>query len=329
LVPALLSFGAVCALLAPALADDGQPLPFAAVAALNRLAGGPHPGYRANHAKGILLTGHFTAASGADAVSKAGHFKTKTVVPVLVRFSDPTGVPDLPDGSPNASPHGIAIRFTLPDGSTTDIVAISATSFPVATPEEFVQMLTAVADSKGVTTHPNPIENFLAQHPKAAAWVQTPRPAPTSFATLAYYGINAFKFTNDAGATRYGRYQILPIAGEQALGDAELKAAGSDYLMEEIRLRMRKGLPSGFRLQVQLSDPGDPVNDGSSPWPATRKTSELGVLTLDGVVQDQVGEQKRIMFTPLALTDGIEPSDDPVLLFRPLAYGVSFQQRAQ
>ena len=68
-------------------------------------------------------------------------------VPVLVRFSDPTGVPNLPDADPNASPHGMAIRFQLPDGSSTDIVSISANSFPVSTPEDFVAMLQAVAHS--------------------------------------------------------------------------------------------------------------------------------------------------------------------------------------
>jgi len=44
--------------------------------------------------------------------------------------------------------------------------------------------------------------------------------------------------------------------------------------------------------------------------------------------KDQVGEQKRLMFTPLALTGGIEPSDDLVLLVRPAAYALSYLQRA-
>jgi catalase len=39
--------------------------------------------------------------------------------------------------------------------------------------------------------------------------------------------------------------------------------------------------------------------------------------------------QKLIMFSPLNLAAGIEPSADPVLLARPAAYGVSFSQRIQ
>ncbi len=63
----------------------------------------------------------------------------------MVRFSIGTGVPTLPDAEPNASPHGIAIRFKLPDGSHTDIVSISANGFPMATPEDFLGSLQANA----------------------------------------------------------------------------------------------------------------------------------------------------------------------------------------
>ena len=94
---------------APPPAAAQKPLPVALVDALNVLSHGPHKGFRANHAKGVMVEGTFTAAPTAAAFSQAPHFK-KTV-PVLVRFSDTTGVPTLPDADPNASPHGIAIRF--------------------------------------------------------------------------------------------------------------------------------------------------------------------------------------------------------------------------
>jgi len=52
-------------------------------------------------------------------------------------------------------------------------------------------------------------------------------------------------------------------------------------------------------------------------------------LTLTQTVKDQATAQKLIMFSPLNLAAGIEPSADPVLLARPPAYGVSFSQRIQ
>ena len=310
---------------APAPADQ-KPLPMATVDALNKLSGGPHAGFRANHAKGVLVAGSFTPAKGAAAFSKAPHFARS--VPVLVRFSNATGVPNLPDADPNASAHGVAIRFQLPGGANTDIVSISANDFPVATPEEFLGLLQAVAQSGPGVAKPTPIEQFLGSHPAALRFVTTPRPAPDSFGTLAFYGVNAFKFTNAKGVSHYARYQILPLAGEHALSDADAATAAPNYLMDELPQRIAKG-PVKFRLLAQVANEGDNVNDPTAVWPADRKRIELGTLALTSTSKDQVNAQKALLFNPLALQAGIEPSADPVLLARPAAYGVSYGQRAQ
>ncbi len=305
---------------------DTKPLPVALVDALTKLSGGPHKGFRANHAKGIMVEGTFTPTAKAPSLSKAPHFAKP--VPVVVRFSDTTGVPTLPDADPAASPHGMAIRFKLPDGSSTDIVSISANSFPVATPEDFLALLTAIGNSGPGAAKRTPIEQFLGTHPAAAKFVTTPRPAPVSFGTLAFYGVNAFKFTNAQGAAHFVRYQILPAAGEQALSEAEAKKEAPDYLMSELPVRIAKG-PVKFRLLAQLAKEGDVTNDGTVVWPADRELVELGTLSLTSVVQDQIAAQKAIMFTPLALQPGIEASSDPVLLARPAAYAVSYSRRLQ
>ena len=309
----------------PAAADQ-KPLPMATVDALNKLSGGPHAGFRANHAKGVLVAGTFTPAKGAAGFSKAPHFARS--VPVLVRFSNATGVPNLPDADPNASAHGVAIRFQLPGGANTDIVSISANDFPVATPEEFLGLLQAVAQSGPGVAKPTPIEQFLGSHPAALRFVTTPRPAPDSFGTLAFYGVNAFKFTNAKGVSHYGRYQILPVAGEHALSAADAAKAAPNYLMDELPQRIAKG-PVKFRLLAQVANEGDNVNDPTAVWPADRKRVELGTIALNSTPKEQVKAQKALLFNPLALLAGIEPSADPVLLARPAAYGVSYGQRAQ
>ena len=318
----LLSAGAARAADAP----PQKPLPVALVDAFNKLSDGPHKGFRANHAKGVMLTGTFTPAPGAHSFSKAPHFARS--VPVLVRFSDPTGVPMLPDASPDASPHGMAIRFTLPNGGSTDIVSLSANSFPVATPEEFLAFLQAAAVSGPTAAKPTPVEQFLSTHPAAVKFVSTPRPAPVSFATLAFYGVNSFKFTNAEGVSHYARYQILPAAGEHALTAVDAAKADPNYLMDEVSARIAKG-PIKFRLLAQIANDGDAIDDPTVTWPADRKVVVLGTLSLTKMVADQVTAQRLIMFSPLNLQAGIEPSADPVLLARPAAYGVSFSQRIQ
>ena len=309
----------------PASAEK-KPLPVALVDTLNKLSGGPHAGYRANHAKGVLVAGTFTPAPAAASLSKAPHFAKG--VPVLVRFSNGTGVPTLPDADPNGSPHGIAIRFDLPGGANTDIVSISANDFPVSTPEDFLALLQAVAASGPTAAKPSPIEQFLGSHPAAARFVTTPRPPPVSFGTLAFYGVNAFKFTNAKGESRYARYQILPVAGEHALSKEASAKAAPNYLMDELPKRIAKG-PVKFRLVAQVAKEGDSTIDPTMVWPADRQRIELGTISLTKVSKDQVKEQKALLFNPLTLPAGIEASADPVLLARPGAYAVSYGQRAQ
>lgn len=314
------------ALIALAGAAEAQTVEERIVETLDTLSGGPHAGYRANHAKGVVALGTFAPSAEAASISSAAHFAKGA--PVLVRFSNGTGVPDLPDTSPAASPHGMAIRFELGADDYTDIVAISYNGFPVATPEDFLGLLSAVAASGPDAPEPKPIAQFLDSHPAAKAFVTAPKPAPVSFATLPFYGVNAFAFVNAAGATVHGRYQILPVAGDQRLTEAETAQKGPDYLMEELPARLAEG-PVAFRLMLQVAGDGDSLTDPTQVWPEDRRVVELGTITLDEAVADSHAVAKPIMFNPLALTDGIEATDDPVLLARPGAYAISYARRAE
>src|SRR5271156_5044806 len=194
---------------------------------------GSHPGYRLNHAKGLIVTGTFTPSPGATALSKAAHLKGP--VPVVVRYSDPTGLPMIPDADPNASPHGIALRFTLPGGSYTDIVSISHNGFVVGTGEEFAEFLEAIAATKPTSPHPNPVEVFLHGHPHALKFVTDPKPNPVSFADLSWYGNNALVFVNAQGVKQAGRYQILPVGPTKFLDSATAAKEPPNYLFDELK----------------------------------------------------------------------------------------------
>ena len=63
--------------------------------------------------------------------------------------------------------------------------------------------------------HPNAIERFLAAHPAAMRFVQIPKPIATSFARESFFAVSAFKLTNADGISRYGRYRVLPVAGNE------------------------------------------------------------------------------------------------------------------
>ncbi|OAJ69905.1 catalase [Methylobacillus sp. MM3] len=306
-------------------ATTAKPVTEQLVDTMTKLANGPYKGFRANHAKGIMAEGTFTPSAEAAGISKAPHLQG-VATPVLVRFSNATGVPTIADANGNAMPKGMAIRFTLPDGSSTDIVAISVNGFPAATPEDFLGLLNAVAASGPDVASPKPVEQFLASHPAAMKFVSTPKPAPVSFATQPFFGVNAFQFTNAKGETQYGRYRIVPIAGAQFLTDAEAAKQAPNYLMDELPVRLGKQ-EAQYRIVLQLAEAGDSVDDPTAIWPDDRKQVELGVLTIKSAVANSQEAERSLMFNPLVLPDGIAPSNDPVLLARPGAYAVSYGRR--
>jgi catalase len=141
---------------------------------------------RAVHAKGVVLEGKFTPSADAASLSKAPHLQT-TAVPVTVRFSDFAGVPAIPDTDANASPRGVAVKFHLPDGTDTDLVAHSYNGFPTATATEFRDLLIALAASGPDAAKPTALDKFLDAHPIAKTFLTSEKPAPVSFGTLPYF----------------------------------------------------------------------------------------------------------------------------------------------
>jgi catalase len=286
---------------------------------------GSHPGFRLAHAKGIVCEGTFEATPAAAELSRAAHFTGKPV-PVTVRFSNATGVPQIPDGDPHSNPKGMAIRFKLPGGGITDIVANGQNGFPAGTPADFVGFLGSFLATGPDSPKPTPFDQFLATHPNTARFLATPNPQPASFATYSYYGNNSFIFVNSRGQRQATRYQIVPLAGEQHLDPAVAAAKGPDFLAEELRGRIGKG-PVEFRLQVQLAGANDPTSDATLVWPDDRKKVVLGTIRLTSVDPKSAETEKGLTYDPTHLTDGIELSDDPLPAFRAQVYSISIARR--
>ncbi|HYZ40484.1 MAG TPA: catalase family peroxidase [Stellaceae bacterium] len=278
--------------------------------------GGIHPGFRPAHAKGILLNGTFTPASEAASLTRAPHLQRHST-PVTVRFSNFAGIPTVADNDPqSASPRGFAVRFHLAEHIHTDIVAHSVDSFPARTTEGLLEFLNALIATDPAGPHPNAIEQFLGAHPAAAKFVQLPKPIPTSFAKESFFAVSAFKFTNADGVSRYGRYRVLPVAGNEYLGDAEAAARSPNFLFDEIKERAAM-VPVRFRVIVQLAEDGDTVDDATVRWPEERPQLAFGEISLQEIVPNNAVEQQHIIFDPIPRVDGIEASADP--LFEPRA----------
>jgi catalase len=286
---------------------------------------GEHPGIRPAHGKGILLNGTFTPTAAAAELSVAQHFQRPST-PVLVRFSDSTGLPDIPDTDPNTLPKGIAVRFVLAEHVHTDVIAHSIDGFPARTGDEFLEFLRALATSDPANPAGSPLEAFLGSHPAALRFVQAPKPFPASFAQENYFGVSALKFVNAAADSRFGRYHVIPEAGTAYLDESVVPFKDPDYLFSEIGERVATA-PARFTLAVQLAEDGDVVDDATNSWPADREVRQLGAIELTTLAADDAAQQKHIIFDPIPRLPGIEPSDDPLLELRAALYLISGRRR--
>ncbi|KAI1615876.1 catalase [Exophiala viscosa] len=286
--------------------------------------------FRPAHARGILINGKFTPTSEAASLSKAPHFSQEST-PVTVRFSNSTGLPQIPDNENDANPRGFALRFNLPekDGRRqhTDIIAHSTPFFPVNTGQEFLELLKAIGGSGDPNTpKPTPIETFLSQNPAAAAFVQAPKPTPASFATENYFGVNAFKLVDFDGKGTFIRWRITPDAGTSHLSDEEAKSKDPAFLHNEIQTRIIDGKPS-MSLWAQIANEDDKTDAATVYWPEDRKLVKIGTIYLESVADDNDERQRNIIFDPVPRVDGVEPSEDPIIDMRASIYLISGKER--
>ncbi|HKA61165.1 MAG TPA: catalase family peroxidase [Methylomirabilota bacterium] len=293
-----------------------------------RMLAGPHPGFRPVHAKGVVGSGTFRASSNASRVTRAPHF-SGLPVPVIVRFANASGNPDVHDGAPGV--RSMAVKFQLSDGKSADILANSVEGFVARTPEELLEFLQAqLPDPATGRPDPDAVPRFLAGHPAARAFVERlmKKPVPASYAQTTYHAEHAFRFTGGDGTSRFGRYRFVPEAGEAFLSPDDAGKRSPSFLREELEDRLQRG-PVLFRLLLQLAAEGDPTDDATALWPEDRPVADLGRLEITRMSPTTAADERRLIFDPANRPDGIDLSADPVLLARSAAYAISYEQRSK
>ena len=293
-----------------------------------RALAGSHPGFRPAHAKGIVCSGSFRAVPEARRVSRAPHLQGQAV-PTVMRFSNASGDPDVHDGL--ANPRALSVKFQLPDGQSADVLALSIEGFPVRTPEDFLAFLRAQLPDP-VTGQPTPdaVPRFLDSHPTARAFLERlmQKPVPASYGQASYHAEHAFRFTAADGMSRFGRYRWRPEAGEAYLSPDEASQRSANFLREELESRLQEG-PVVFRLFLQLAGESDSTDDVTALWPADRPLVELGRLEVTDISPTGAADERRLVFDPTNLADGIALSADPILLARSAAYSLSYDHRSK
>jgi catalase len=294
-----------------------------AVDAINDISGA-HAGHRAAHAKGILIAATFTPTPEAARLTTAAHMQGEPVR-ATVRFSNGGGNPDIPDYAREG--RGLAVKFYLPDGSTTDIVGLTLPCFFARTPEDFLEF-TRARKPDPETGQPNmeKVGAWLGEHPEAHQAVQAAVGAepPESYATAVYNSIHSYRWTDPDGRDRWLRYRFEPEAGARTISDDEARERGRDYLHDDIKQRAGEA----FTVVVILAGEDDAVDDPTVAWPDERQRIEIGRLELGDPDTERERGDDVLVFDPMRVTEGIEPSNDQILRFRPRAYAVSVQRRS-
>lgn len=281
---------------------------------------GPSLGHRRNHAKGICFTGVFEANGAGAELSRAQVF-ARGQYPVLGRFN--LGTPDANAADATVRVRGLGISIATPDGQDWRSAMINPPFFPVATPQAFYALLRA-SGSKD----PNALPAFAAAHPEFAKFGEWAKNAPWtgSYAEERFNGINSFVFIDASGVERVVRWSLVPAAQPVPVAPDELANRGPDFLEQEIAQRVADA-PQRWTMVVIVANAGDRTADPSKPWPADRRTIEVGTLIAQHVQAERDGPCRDINFDPTVLPSGMRTSDDPFPAARSAAYAKSYDLR--
>lgn len=175
-----------------------------------------------------------------------------------------------------------------------------------------------------------PFQSFLASHPSAAVFVNSPKPNPFDYGTIIYYEPNTHVLTNKDGKVTNVRYRLDPADGEHLHPNdpSILKTLGKDYLEDDLQSRF-PFKPIVFTIQAHIANADDVLDDATVPYKSTIFVP-MGKLVINKVSDDNVAKQQQIAFSPtpdLGGIEGIAASKDPLIQARKGVYYISAEQR--
>ena len=289
---------------------------------------GVTPGQRRNHINGICVAGSFVGSRSVQPYSRSELFSGKSI-PVIGRFSLAGGSLKIPDTARN--PRGFALEFELPKNAVQHFTLLNVPIFGAATPESFYDGVVAnTPDPETGKPDPEKVAAYKASHSDSKAlgeYLAKNNPI-ASYANSEYFGIHTFKLINLNNKSTLVKWRLVPQDGVKRLTDDELKNAPARFLNQDIATKLQEH-PVRWDLIITLGQEGDEQVNPTVLWPENRKEIKAGVLTITSASVRHGAACEKTNFDPLVLSDGMAPSNDPVLQFRSGAYANSFAKRIQ
>ena len=299
---------------------------------------------RVVHARGFVAYGEFEATGkvGDEPASKYTRARlfqeAGKKTPMVVRFSTVIGGRDSSEAA--RDPRGFAVKFYTEDGNW-DLVGNNLPVFFIRDAIKFPDVIHSLKpDPVTFRQEANRIFDFMSQTPEAQhmlTFLFSPRGIPRSYRHQEGFGVNTYKMVNAEGGTTLVKYHWAPHCGVQSLTQSEAnKVQGQDLgsASKDLFDSIKKGDYPKWDFLVQTMDDNDhpeldfdPLDD-TKVWPEDQfPLRKLGTMTLNRNVENFFAENEQIAMGTGVLVDGLDFSDDKMLVGRTFSYSDTQRHR--
>ncbi len=291
---------------------------------------------RVVHARGTAAHGTFECYEDASDITMANFLNQKgKITPVFVRFSTVAGSRGSADTVRDA--RGFATKFYTEEGNY-DLVGNNIPVFFIQDAMKFPDFVHAVKPEphneipQAQSAH-DTFWDFVANNQESAhmvMWHMSDRSIPRSYRTMEGFGVNTFRFVNEAGQAHFVKFHWKPVLGVHSLvWDEAQKIAGKDpdFHRRDLYENIEAGNYPQYELCVQLIRQEDEFNfdfdilDPTKIWPEELvPLRKLGIMTLNRNVDNFFAETEQAAFHAGHVVRGIDFSNDPLLQGRLFSY---------
>ncbi|MEO3813146.1 catalase [Sphaerisporangium sp. B11E5] len=292
---------------------------------------------RVVHARGITAFGYFEATGylGDEPISRYTRAKPFNApgkrTDVAVRFSTVIGGRDSSEAA--RDPRGFAVKFYTEDGNW-DLVGNNLAVFFIRDAIKFPDVIHALKpDPVTFRQDPARIFDFMSQTPESMHMIVnlfSPRGIPADYRHMQGFGVNAYKWVNQAGETHLVKYHWMPEQGVRSMTEADaakVQAEDLGHATRDLQTAIERGDHPAWRLLVQIMSDDehpeldfDPLDD-TKTWPEDRfPLLPVGRMVLNSNVRNFFADSEQIAFGTGVLIDGLDFSDDKMLVGRTFSY---------
>ena len=292
---------------------------------------------RVVHARGAGARGYFEAYGTvgdqpASTFTRAKLFQTEgKQTPIFIRFSTVIHGGHSPETL--RDPRGFAIKFYTEDGNW-DLVGNNLKVFFIRDATKFPDMVHAFK--------PDPLTNqqsmarffdFIANTPEATNMVTylfSPWGIPAAYRFMQGSGVNTYKWIDSEGRGVLVKYHFEPKQGIKNLTQAEadkIQSTNFNHATQDLHDAIERGDFPEWEMFVQIMSDDehaeldfDPL-DATKIWPKEQfPFLPVGKIVLNKNPDNYFAETEQIAFGTGVLVDGLDFSDDKLLVGRTFSY---------